>query len=162
MVIGKKISVSAPEELKNEADFLSGKLKKDYGAEVGTSEGAYPVKLALDPSLKAKNDEAYAVSLAKDGAVITGATPAAVLLGVQTLRGIIGVTQLPVSLQSVAIEDQPDFAYRGFMLDIARNFKQRKPSRRFSTRCRTTSSTNSISTSTTTNRGGWKYRDFRN
>ncbi len=126
VVIGKKISVSAPEELKNEADFLSGKLKKDYGAEVGTSEGAYPVKLALDPSLKAKNDEAYAVSLAKDGAVITGATPAAVLLGVQTLRGIIGVTQLPVSLQSVAIEDQPDFAYRGFMLDIARNFQTKE------------------------------------
>ena len=122
VAIDRRIAVSAPAELENEASFLRETLESDYDALL-TDSAAYPVALSLDPSASWRNDESYRLSLTPQGARITGASPAGVFYGIQTLRAILGTSSLPLRTPAVEVDDYPDLEYRGMHLDIARNFQ---------------------------------------
>jgi hexosaminidase len=70
------------------------------------------VELRLDPSLPAQG---YRLHVRTDGASITAADPAGQFYGLQTLA------QLGAHVPCVDIEDYPDLAVRGVMLDISRD-----------------------------------------
>ncbi len=72
--------------------------------------------------------EAYALRITADGITIEASEDAGTFYAVQSLRSLIkpaafkgGTLRLPV----LDIKDEPRFAYRGFMLDISRNFKDK-------------------------------------
>lgn len=65
------------------------------------------------------HEQGYVLTIGPDGIVIEGATPAGVFYGVCTLAQII--RQRGRALPAVRIEDWPDFAVRGVMLDISRD-----------------------------------------
>ncbi|KGE14254.1 beta-N-acetylhexosaminidase [Sphingobacterium deserti] len=72
--------------------------------------------------------EAYALKVAKDGIQIEASAEAGVFYAIQSLRSLVdadawnsGKLVLPL----VDVQDEPRFAYRGFMMDIARNFKDK-------------------------------------
>jgi hexosaminidase len=71
------------------------------------------IVLALDESLAT---EAYRLEITTTGVALAGGSPQGVFWGVQTLRQF--GTELPCGV----IEDQPRYAYRGAMLDLARHF----------------------------------------
>lgn len=123
VTIGKKVAVSAGEGLENESAFLTEKLKSDFGAEIASDSSAYRINLAVDKSAAWKNSESYNLTLAPQGATITGASPAGVFYGIQTLRSILGSSDLPIKTPGVVISDYADLEYRGMHLDIARNFQ---------------------------------------
>ena len=53
---------------------------------------------------------------------ISAATPHGIFNGTQTLLSMLKDKQTPYLLEAVSIRDYPDLAYRGQMIDIARNF----------------------------------------
>jgi len=58
---------------------------------------------------------------------ITGASPTGVFYGVQSLRSLFpALSGNTLVLPALRVVDAPRFGYRGFMLDVARNF-QPKP-----------------------------------
>src|SRR6202012_4556706 len=66
--------------------------------------------------------EGYRLTIAAQRITLTG-SGAGVFYGVQTLLQLIsGKDKETCILPCVEIEDSPRFAYRGFMLDVARHF----------------------------------------
>ena len=66
--------------------------------------------------------ESYRIAADAASVVITGADPAGLFYGVQTLGQLISRDGDGFVLPAVQIEDAPRFAYRGVMLDVARHF----------------------------------------
>ncbi len=88
------------------------------------------IRLRVDQSLATTNKEAYRLSVTPTEIAITGATPAGVFYGMQTLQQLLPL-QIFASTKQESIEwkvpcceitDQPRFAWRGFMLDDSRHF----------------------------------------
>ncbi|MEV4352808.1 beta-N-acetylhexosaminidase [Nonomuraea sp. NPDC049625] len=85
------------------------------------------VRTRVDPLLR---PEAYRLTVSADGAEIAGGDEAGVFWGRQTLRQIQGldafrrapIAREPVMVPYVTVHDAPRFAWRGFMLDVARHF----------------------------------------
>ena len=109
-------TISAAPELANEAR-LAAEYLQPY---VRGGKGRVTLSLAVGPVAGQSSPEAY--ELVIDPAVgirIVGVSPAGVFYGLQSLRQM-----LPV-LPALRVVDAPRFAYRGFMLDVARNFHQK-------------------------------------
>lgn len=92
---------------------------------VGASKDKNSVRLSVDRSLDA---EAYRLSVSAEGIEIAGGGYGGVFNGVQTLFQLLPSDiyarrcALPVEVGCCTIEDSPQFAYRGFMLDVARTW----------------------------------------
>ncbi|MBD3315232.1 MAG: family 20 glycosylhydrolase, partial [Chitinivibrionales bacterium] len=79
-------------------------------------EGAPLVKARLDA--KDLPGEGYRLHCRKDWVELAGRDEAGLFYGLQTLKQIL--LQTGAALPEIVIEDYPDFAHRGFMLDISR------------------------------------------
>src|SRR5882672_10975767 len=115
--------VAASEALKNEAAFALDYLRPYFGS---TRLGSGP-PLRLEVGAVAGQSSAEAYSLVVDpvqGVRIVGASPAGVFYGLQSLRSLLPAPtpRAGVVLPAIQIVDAPRFGYRGFMLDVARNF----------------------------------------
>lgn len=80
----------------------------------------YVIETRLDETLS-NNPEHYEMEITDSCIVITGVSDIAVLNGAKTLVAALGHSKRN-TLPLCKIVDEPDFAYRGFMADIARNF----------------------------------------
>jgi hexosaminidase len=90
-----------------------------YGVHV-MDECPFVIETRLDKKLS-DNIEHYKLEVSDSSIVITGVSDVALLNGAKTLVAALSHTKrntLPLG----KIIDEPDFAYRGFMADIARNF----------------------------------------
>jgi hexosaminidase len=69
--------------------------------------------------------EAYSLVVDPQGVRIVGASPAGVFYGLQSLRGLLPAPTpgKGLVLPALQVVDAPRFGYRGFMLDVARNFQ---------------------------------------
>ena len=99
-------------------DFLAHNLEY-YGIHV-MDDCPFVIEVRLDKTLSADNEH-YEMEITDSCIVITGVTDVAVLNGAKTLIAALGHTKRN-TLPLCRIVDEPDFAYRGFMADIARNF----------------------------------------
>ena len=102
--------------------MLKEKLTGLYGLEV---VGNASVKIVLEELLDRKeavNDEYYTINIDDNLIKISAATPHGIFNGTQTLLSMLKGKQTPYLLEAVSIRDYPDLAYRGQMIDIARNF----------------------------------------
>jgi hexosaminidase len=99
----------------------------------GPANGVDPVgtvSLELSEELEAGlGSEGYELTVAEDGVRIRAYAEAGLFYGVQTLRQLLpasaetgGVPEQGWHLASVRIVDRPRYAYRGFMIDVARYF----------------------------------------
>ncbi|WP_189604612.1 beta-N-acetylhexosaminidase [Salinimicrobium marinum] len=86
-------------------------------------------KIEQDASLEGTlGEEGYQLSITDDGVLLKAASQAGLFYGIQTLRQMfppeIEKQQLEsqVVLRQALIEDQPEFAWRGTMVDVARSF----------------------------------------
>ena len=117
-----KVALVFPENFAGEAKLLKEKLTGLYGLEV---VGNASVKIVLEELLDRKeavNDEYYTINIGDNLIKISAATPHGIFNGTQTLLSMLKDKQTPYLLEAVSIRDYPDLAYRGQMIDIARNF----------------------------------------
>ncbi len=115
--------VEASEALKNEAAFAAEYLRPYFGS-TGKA-GAPALRLDVGPVEGQTSPEAY--SLVVDpvqGVRIVGVSPTGVFYGLQSLRSLLPAPtpRAGLVLPAIRVVDAPRFGYRGFMLDVARNF----------------------------------------
>ena len=117
--------VAAADSLRNEAAFVAEYLRPYVGTK---GKGAVP-PLRLDVGTVAGQTSPEAYTLVVDpvqGIRIVGVSPAGVFYGLQSLRSLLPATgptpRAGLVLPAIRVVDAPRFRYRGFMLDVARNF----------------------------------------
>jgi hexosaminidase len=116
--------VEAPDALKSEAAFAAEYLRPYVGTRKG---GGSPIRLDVGPVAGQTSPEAYTLLVdSVQGVRILGASPAGVFYGLQSLRSLLPATgptpRAGLVLPAIRVVDAPRFGYRGFMLDVARNF----------------------------------------
>ena len=122
VVLEGKVALAFPENFAGEAKLLKEKLTGLYGLEVVENAS---VKIVLEELLDRKeavNDEYYTINIGDNLIKISAATPHGIFNGTQTLLSMLKDKQTPYLLEAVSIRDYSDLAYRGQMIDIARNF----------------------------------------
>ncbi|GGO75255.1 beta-N-acetylhexosaminidase [Bowmanella pacifica] len=96
-------------------------LLSQLGIKQGQNDNAV-IRLELDPSLSL-GDEGYQLTI-NQGVQIKAASDTGLFYGVQSLRQLLPAKQHEqYVLPNLQIEDQPQYAWRGSMLDVARNFQ---------------------------------------
>ncbi len=121
------VLVCDSEQLMPLVDYLRGYIQV---ADVKTNapKSNY-ISLSLDSSLA---KEEYRLSVSKKGVTIVGGAYGGVFNGIQTLFQLLPSSvytkqmALPAVVQGCEVVDKPKFAYRGFMLDIARTFMEKE------------------------------------
>ena len=110
-------------EMKRNAEFLAEYIKEKTGLELAVSDTKSEKSITLKSGESNGNPEAYSLTVAADGIEISGASPAGVFYGVQTLRKSLPVTNgNKIFMPAVTIEDYPRFSYRGAHLDVSRHY----------------------------------------
>jgi len=90
----------------------------------GKEVPALPLTTNMDPGLQLK-DGAYLLQIAPEGVSINAKDQAGLLNGAITLEQVVAFspnTERGIFLPSGVITDEPRYAYRGYMLDVARTF----------------------------------------
>jgi len=116
--------LEAPPELQAEAAFASEYLRPYFGK--SSAAAATVLRLATGGVEGQSSPEAYELVVdPKDGIRIVGGSPAGVFYGLQSLRSLLPAPTpgKGLVLPAIQVVDAPRFGYRGFMLDVARNFQ---------------------------------------
>jgi len=124
------------ESLDKEAEYLVESFEQHFGIRLKKKTGSgAPGSITLKTlpvSVNRVNGEAYRLSVgSRQGIQIEGNDPAGVFYGIQSLLSLIpadsyGSKQSRIRIPEVTIEDSPRFPYRGFLLDVARNFQSKE------------------------------------
>jgi hexosaminidase len=125
--------VIAPEGLRDEAAFAESLFARHLPR---AAAGARQATLALSIGQVAgqSSPEAYTLDVSEsDGIRIVGNSAAGVASGLRSLHDLLPlpdgrarVSMPELTLPGVAVVDAPRFAYRGFQLDVARNFQPKQ------------------------------------
>ena len=117
------IVCSGDEVMQRNAHLLAEYIKEKTALDLAVTADVLPgaITLALDAAID--NPEGYRLVVNADGVTITGASPAGVFYGMQTLRKALPVVKGgAVVLPAVTVTDYPRFSYRGAHLDVSRHF----------------------------------------
>ncbi|RYY33927.1 MAG: beta-N-acetylhexosaminidase [Sphingobacteriaceae bacterium] len=119
---------------KNEAAHLRAFLKADAGITLPfkSTKKTAGVKFLYSKLLAA---EAYEIVINNKGILITAGTTTGAFYAVQTLKSLSplksrNINAKSIKILSVTIKDEPRFAYRGLMIDVARNFQSKESIKR--------------------------------
>ena len=113
--------ITAPAELANEASFATEYLRPYFRG----GKGSAALRLEVGPVEGQTSPEAYELVVdPTTGIRIIGVSPVGVFYGLQSLRGLLPPPSSGrgLVLPAMRVVDAPRFSYRGFMLDVARNF----------------------------------------
>ncbi|MDR1414593.1 MAG: beta-N-acetylhexosaminidase [Odoribacteraceae bacterium] len=120
--------VAGTDELLPACRFFSALVERSLGIPLEITRGkarGKAINLTVDASL---GEEAYTLIARKKSVDITAGSARGIFYAFQTLRQLLpagvesGEAAPSISIQNVAIEDEPRLAYRGMMLDVARHF----------------------------------------
>lgn len=126
-------AIHAPGEAAAVGEYLAGLLRPRTGfaLQFGSASDAGGIRLAIEPGLV---EDGYTLLSGAGGITITAASAAGIFHGVQTLRQLFparieapldgadtGIAGVDWTVPALLITDAPRFAYRGAMLDVARN-----------------------------------------
>jgi len=115
--------ISAPPQLANEATFAAEYLRPYFRA--GGKGSVPPLRLEVGPVDGQSSPEAYELVVDPTAGVrIVGVSAGGVFYGLQSLRGLLPAPSPRggLALPALRVVDAPRFGYRGFMLDVGRNF----------------------------------------
>ncbi len=124
-------AITAPAHLRVQADAARAMLAPHFAAGKARARGqagaAATLRLAVAQLAGQPSPEAYELLVdPRRGVSVRGNSPAGVAHGLESLRQLIPLArevEAPVLLPALRIDDAPRFAYRGVMLDVARNFQ---------------------------------------
>ncbi|MCL6261530.1 carbohydate-binding domain-containing protein [Aquiflexum sp. TKW24L] len=129
LVLSETISIYADAGFEKEAELLKERLSSFFNGKIEiTSSPDASISIQLDSSKI--NEEAYSLKVA-DIIEISAGNPKGAFYGIQSLLALLPVSSYSsqedkLALHKIAIEDEPRFEYRGFFLDVARNFQSKE------------------------------------
>lgn len=110
----------ADESLRGEAVRLQKELEMDVGIRLAASGKAGSIFLQPGKVRAPRQaDEAYRLSVTRDSVVLIANTAHGIFNGIQTLMQLMDGQKL----RGCKITDYPAFAWRGFMVDVGRNYQ---------------------------------------
>ena len=120
-----KLTVAGVEEFAKETTFLLEAIEKSYKPTVETSETPIQIRLESDTTL---TEEGYKIKISGRNVWISAATDKGAFHGVQSFLALMPADfwtgqKDELKLPQIEIEDFPAYGYRGFFLDVARNFQ---------------------------------------
>jgi hexosaminidase len=124
-------------DCKDEAAYLSSALEKLTGVRIeigeGNKAGTNAIVLKTGKiDVKGINKEAYYLKISESsGITITGSDRAGIFYGIQSILALIPAEvyktrNTTFRIREIEVKDAPRFAYRGFHLDVARNFSKKE------------------------------------
>ena len=132
LVLESGLQIHCGEGLEREAELLGASLGQLLGfnpeIKTGSEGGTNSISLLLNKGLETLSEEAYQLDLHPErGIRIESGSRAGVFYGIQSLLALLPVDlwaepQTRIQLEALRLIDKPAFAYRGVMLDIARNY----------------------------------------
>jgi hexosaminidase len=117
-------AIVAPKVLGNEA-ALARQLFAASLPDAGAQAGGPQLRLNIGTVPGQSSPEAYTLAIDGQGVAIVGNSAAGVGYGLQSLRDLLplpGASKNGIDLPQLQITDAPRFGYRGFQLDVGRNF----------------------------------------
>lgn len=133
LVFSNSISIAFDSEFTNEARYLKTALDTMYRGKIVLNENGSGEITLKKKSLSVNNiqNEAYRLNINKAGIEINANEAAGIFYGVQSLLALPKVSSFESGQNSIAfpllmIEDAPRFSYRGFQLDVGRNFQTKE------------------------------------
>jgi hexosaminidase len=129
LLLKNEISIYADAGFEKEAAFLQEKLSSVYTGNIEIS--SLPDASISILQIKARtNEEAYGLKIGEK-VEIEAIDAKGAFYGIQSLLALVPVSsfQTPTNeliLPKISIQDEPRFEYRGFFLDVARNFQSKK------------------------------------
>ena len=121
-------------EFRNEGQLLAERLRRSTGfplkIKTADKNSAGDILLMKAETNSLQGVEGYELSVTPSNVVVRAATAAGIFYGTQSLLQLLPpeifsssrVTNVDWQIPCVQIEDQPRFAWRGFMLDVSRHF----------------------------------------
>ncbi|UCJ10312.1 carbohydate-binding domain-containing protein [Chitinophaga pendula] len=128
-VLDASTRIETPATFNNEASYLRRELRSFLGKELPLNSGnGKAIILKENPELAA---EAYTLEVNAQHITISASSGSGIFYGIQSLRSLIPPdawkgTQPSISIPGVQVNDAPRFGYRGFFLDVARNFHSKE------------------------------------
>ncbi|WP_316752262.1 family 20 glycosylhydrolase [Pedobacter gandavensis] len=121
------VTVVAIPAFANEATLLSEEMAKVLGERAGAKAipGTGEIVFRMDDQL---GKEAYQLSVSPKKITIAASSPAGAFYAVQSLKSMFpanawGKLKKEINIPEVEVEDSPRFGFRGFMMDVGRNFQ---------------------------------------
>lgn len=119
LTLGAQVTIATATEAPHSAEALRALLEQ-LNIKYSENDNAV-IRLELDPAL-ALGEEGYQLSIDQH-VTLSAPTDAGLFYAVQSLKQLFPATaQAEYALPRVQIKDQPQYAWRGSMLDVARNF----------------------------------------
>lgn len=123
-----KLAIIADPGFINEVDGLKAELKQLLGKDLKTATVSNNIYLKHVDGMGA---EAYNLDVTAVHITISASTPAGIFYGIQSLKTLIPASayahpQKTIQIPCVGVKDQPRFAYRALLLDVARNFQTKQ------------------------------------
>jgi hexosaminidase len=116
--------VASDPALASAAERLVAELSADTGLDLQTAAADGPGEVTLSEDASITAAEGYRLDVDAAGIRIAASTPAGAYAALQTLRQLVplGDPGAERTVPAVTIRDEPRFAYRSAMLDVARHF----------------------------------------
>ncbi|MBZ5856757.1 family 20 glycosylhydrolase [Flavihumibacter profundi] len=126
--IDQDIAIITGNEFAAEADFLADAVSRLIGKRPVIASTFIQSVRSINIIKAPMKEEAYRLVINKDGIEISAGSGAGVFYAIQSLLNMISPDHLSevkksVPIPAATIVDEPRFGYRGFTLDIARNFQ---------------------------------------
>lgn len=123
-LLDRSTTVDSPPDHRSKeiARFLIDSIRMQTGISISKNRtGNNRIELRLDPNIV--DGEAYRLTVSESRITIEAGDTKGLFWAVQTLRQILPSTRgKVVAIPAVVINDRPEYAYRGHMLDAGRHF----------------------------------------
>jgi hexosaminidase len=131
--ITKNTRVVATGAAKVEAEKFIAATEKAMGYKLDLTDVAKSkntIVFELSDTLTSINNEGYLLDVSSNGITVRALKPAGLFYGIQTIRQLLPETiyseqlveNVKWTVPNVSITDAPRFGWRGYMLDVSRNF----------------------------------------
>ncbi len=126
-ILSSETALQFDDAFKVSANFLKSYITNSSQINLKESNGENTILFIKDTLLS--NKEGYTLKILPETITITAATDTGAFYAVQSLRQLLPISLEKgvikdeyIAIQSLTIEDEPEFVYRGMHLDVGRHF----------------------------------------
>ena len=128
--IKKSLAISSDPAFINEAKYLKSRLEDSFNGSIELTQNDPDIHMTKSRlELMSSHEEAYELSIENSGIHLKAETAAGAFYGIQSLLSLKNQTKEKtdqISFPHIQIKDKPRFSYRGFQLDVGRNFQSKE------------------------------------